>query len=80
MKAQNTINGYPKGFNINDSNLYSSFEKWYSLPYMKYIDIISNLGYDVDNMEKRDNKKLRDTISTIKKRVSYVEIRKDYDF
>ena len=47
---------------------------------MKYIDIISNLGYDVDNMEKRDNKKLRDTISTIKKRVSYVEIRKDYDF
>lgn len=49
-------------------------------PEMKPIDIIINMGYDVQNMNSKQIKKLRDTISTIKRRVSYIEIGKDYNF
>ena len=49
-------------------------------PEMKPIDIIISMGYDVDALGFKGVKKLRDTISTIKRRVSYIEIGKDYDF
>ena len=49
-------------------------------PEMKYIDIIKSLGYDINNMEDFQIKKLRDTISTIKRRVSYIEIGNNYNF
>ena len=49
-------------------------------PYMKPIEILNSMGYDTINMEYKQIKKLRDTISTIKRRVSYIEIGKDYNF
>ena len=49
-------------------------------PEMKPIEILRTMGYDVGNMIPADVKKLRDTISTIKRRVSYIEIGKDYNF
>lgn len=49
-------------------------------PEMKPIEILISLGYKVDEMEFKDIKKLKDTISTIKRRVSYIEIGKDYNF
>ena len=49
-------------------------------PEMKPIEILRSMGYDVDSMTPDKVKKLRDTISTIKRRVSYIEIGKDYNF
>lgn len=49
-------------------------------PWMKPVEILAALGYDVVNMDKKKLKKYRDTISTIKRRVSYIEIGKDYSF
>ena len=49
-------------------------------PEMKPIEILSSTGYDINNMDALDIKKLRDTISTIKRRVSYIEIGNEYIF
>ena len=49
-------------------------------PNMKPIEILADIGYDVDNMDKAKLKKYRDTISTIKRRVSYIEIGREYSF
>jgi hypothetical protein len=49
-------------------------------PDLKPIDILRGLEYDVDNMYYSDVKKLRDTISCIKRRVSYTKISSEYNF
>lgn len=49
-------------------------------PEMKYIDIIRSLGFNIEEMNSAQIKKLRDTISTIKRRVSYIEIGNEYNF
>lgn len=49
-------------------------------PETSYTDILINMGYDVNNMNHQEVKKLRDTISTIKRRKSYTEIGKEYNF
>ena len=49
-------------------------------PQMRPIEILINMGYKVDEMSKEQIKKLKDTISTIKRRVSYIEIGNEYKF
>jgi len=49
-------------------------------PEISYTDILINMGFDVNSMNHQQVKKLRDTISTIKRRKSYVEIGKEYNF
>lgn len=49
-------------------------------PTMSYTDILYYLGFDIDHMDKAKIKKLRDTLSCIKRRVSYIEISKDFNF
>lgn len=49
-------------------------------PETSYNDILINMGYDINNMPHQQVKKLRDTISTIKRRKSYTEIGKEYNF
>lgn len=49
-------------------------------PNLSYKDILIGLEYDVDNMDYKEYKKLRDTISTIKRRVSYISIGNEYNF
>lgn len=49
-------------------------------PEIKPIEILQELGLDINNMSREQIKKYRDTISTIKRRVSYIEIGKDYSF
>lgn len=49
-------------------------------PELTPTEILMGLNYDLDNMTREQTKKLRDTISTIKRRVSYKEIGKDYNF
>ncbi len=49
-------------------------------PEFEPIDIIKFLGYDIDNMNFKDIKKLRDTISTIKRGKCYTRISCNYNF
>jgi hypothetical protein len=49
-------------------------------PGIDYDIILQKLGYDTKNMDPRYRKKLKNTISTIKRRVSYIEIGKHYNF
>lgn len=49
-------------------------------PDLSYNDILLGLDYDIENLDRKYVKKLRDTISTIKRRVSYIQISKDYNF
>ena len=49
-------------------------------PGIDYDDILVQLGYDTKNMDPKQRKKLKNTISTIKRRVSYIDIGKDYNF
>lgn len=49
-------------------------------PETSYNDILINMGYDIDSMSHQDVKKLRDSISTIKRRKSYTNIGKEYNF
>jgi len=49
-------------------------------PQMTFKEILINMGYDLEALGPVKAKKLRDTLSTIKRRVSYKEIVKDYNF
>lgn len=49
-------------------------------PEMKYIDIINHIGIDTSEMDSELIKKYRDGISTIKRRVSRIEIGNNYLF
>lgn len=49
-------------------------------PEMKPIEIVIGLGYNPDELGFKATKKLRDTISTIKRRICYTSISKDYNF
>ena len=51
-----------------------------NFPGIDYDDILVQLGYDTKNMDPKYRKKLKNTISTIKRRVSYIEISKYYNF
>lgn len=47
---------------------------------LSYTEILNNLGYYENELGYKAFKKLRDTISCIKRKVSYIEISKDYLF
>lgn len=49
-------------------------------PTLSYNNILVSMGYDIEYMDKKAVKKLRDTISCIKRRKSYTEITKYYNF
>ena len=49
-------------------------------PEMKPAEILISMGYDLNSLSPEKVKKLRDTISTIKRRVSYIEIGNEYNF
>lgn len=49
-------------------------------PELDYTSILELMGIDIWSMDNAQRKKLRDTLSTIKRRVSYIEIAKDYKF
>jgi hypothetical protein len=49
-------------------------------PQLSFKEILYNMGYDLNQMDHKSGKKLRDTLSTIKRRVSYIEISKNYKF